>query len=60
MEAICSSETSVDTTDYTIVKTGFLLSLFFNPEDGGDMLLRNVGWQRTTRRYIPEDSTLQC
>jgi hypothetical protein len=22
---------------------GFLLSLFFDPEDGGDMFLRNVG-----------------
>jgi hypothetical protein len=31
---------------------------FFDPEDGGDMFLRNVGWQRTTRRYIPEDGAL--
>jgi hypothetical protein len=23
--------------------TGFLLGLFFNPEDGGDIFLRNVG-----------------
>jgi hypothetical protein len=23
--------------------TGFLLGLFFDPEDGGDMFLRNVG-----------------
>jgi hypothetical protein len=22
---------------------GFLLSLFFDPEDGGDMIFRNVG-----------------
>jgi hypothetical protein len=28
---------------------------FFDPEDGGDIFLRNVSWQRTTRRYIPED-----
>jgi hypothetical protein len=32
---------------------------FFDPEDGGDMFLRNVGWQRTTRRHIPEYDTLQ-
>jgi hypothetical protein len=24
--------------------TGFLFSLFFNPEDGSDMFLRNYGW----------------
>jgi hypothetical protein len=23
---------------------GFLRGLFFDPEDGGDMKLRNVGW----------------
>jgi hypothetical protein len=23
---------------------GFLLGLFLDPEDGGDMFLRNVGW----------------
>jgi hypothetical protein len=27
----------------TCSHTGFLLSLFFDPEDGGDMFLRNVG-----------------
>jgi hypothetical protein len=28
---------------YRLVITGFLPDLFFYPEDGGDMLLRNVG-----------------
>jgi hypothetical protein len=27
----------------TCFHAGFLLNLFFNPEDGGDMFLRNVG-----------------
>jgi hypothetical protein len=27
----------------TFCSTGFLLSLFFNPEDGDDTFLRNVG-----------------
>jgi hypothetical protein len=26
-----------------LLHTGFLLGLFFNPEDGGDMFLQNVG-----------------
>jgi hypothetical protein len=39
---------------------GFLLALFFDPEDEGDMFLRNVGWfQRTTRCYISGDATFQ-
>jgi hypothetical protein len=31
---------------------GFLLVLIFDPENGGDIFLRNVDFQRTTRRYI--------
>jgi hypothetical protein len=34
MEAICSSETSVD----TCFRADFLLSLFFDPENGGDII----------------------
>jgi hypothetical protein len=31
-------------------------SLFFGLDDGGDMFFRNVvDFQRTTRRYVPED-----
>jgi hypothetical protein len=29
--------------DPTCFHPGFLLGLFFGPEDGGDMFLRNVG-----------------
>jgi hypothetical protein len=37
---------------------GFLLGLFFDPEDEG-IFLRNVGYfQRTTQRYIPGDRSL--
>jgi hypothetical protein len=32
----------------TCIHAGFLLGLFFDPEDGSDMLLRNVDFQRTT------------
>jgi hypothetical protein len=31
----------------TCFHAGFLSGLFFNPEDGGDMFLRNVGWLST-------------
>jgi hypothetical protein len=38
---------------------GYLLGLFFNPEDGGSMFLWNSGelllW--TTQCYIPEDGS---
>jgi hypothetical protein len=39
---------------------GFLLGLFFHPEDRGDISLRNVGRRRrTTWHYIPEDCPLR-
>jgi hypothetical protein len=43
----------------TYFHTDILLYLFCDPEDGGDMFLRNVGYQRTTLRFIPEGSTFQ-
>jgi hypothetical protein len=39
--------------------SGFFLDLLFDSEDGGNILLRNVGFQRNTRRCIPEDKTLR-
>jgi hypothetical protein len=43
----------------TFFQSGFLLGLFFDPEDEGDMFLRNIGsLNRTSRRYIPGDTTL--
>jgi hypothetical protein len=38
---------------------GFLSCLFFGPEDGGDIILRNINFQRNTWRYIPKDRTIQ-
>jgi hypothetical protein len=32
-----------DCSAYYLLHTGFLLFLFFDPEDGGDMFLQNVG-----------------
>jgi hypothetical protein len=38
----------------------FLLGLFFDPEDVGDVFFQNVfEFQRTTWLYTPEDGTLQ-
>jgi hypothetical protein len=37
---------------------GFLLSVLFDPEDGGDVCLENVGILRITCHYNPEDPTL--
>jgi hypothetical protein len=43
----------------TCFHADFLLSLFFDPEDGGDMFPWNVGWLSTDyMANIPEDDTL--
>jgi hypothetical protein len=53
------SKKQVASTACYLFHAGFLLGLLFDPENGGHMLLRNVGWfQRTTRRYVSEDRTL--
>jgi hypothetical protein len=56
-----------DITPYSPLKVSrhfggtLLLGLLFDPEDGGDMFLRTSGeFQLTSRRYIPEDRTLQA
>jgi hypothetical protein len=30
--------------DYCMLYAGFLFGLIYNPEDGGDMFLSDVGW----------------
>jgi hypothetical protein len=42
-----------------LLHAGFLLGLFFNPEDGGDMFFPKQ-WLTLagTQHYIPEDRTL--
>jgi hypothetical protein len=42
-EKIRKHETRVKALLTTCFYAGFLLGLFFDPEDGGDMFLRNVG-----------------
>jgi hypothetical protein len=37
----------------------FLARLIFDPEDGGDAFLRNVGSHTDYRRYIPENGDIK-
>jgi hypothetical protein len=41
-----------------LLHANFLLCLFFDPEDGGNMFLQNISFPRPTRRHIPDDRTL--
>jgi hypothetical protein len=45
-------------TPWCILRDAPLLGVLSNPEDGGDMLLQNVGWLYS--HYIPDDKTLQA
>jgi hypothetical protein len=43
-----------------LLNAGLLLGLLFEPEDGGDIFLRNLGGlYLTTRRYKPGDRILK-
>jgi hypothetical protein len=51
--------TSVTPDGKKLFHAGFLLVLFFDHEDGGDMSETSGDFQPTTRSYIPEGRTLQ-
>jgi hypothetical protein len=56
-----SEESSVEAGGKQSFHAGFLLGLFFEPEDEADTFLRNVhDSQLTTRHYIPEERALQA
>jgi hypothetical protein len=41
--AVANTKVSLEILLATCFHAGFLLGLYFDPEDGGDMFLRNVG-----------------
>jgi hypothetical protein len=40
-----------------LLHADFMLGMFFDPEDGGDVFFRDVDI-RITRHYVPEDITV--
>jgi hypothetical protein len=53
------SVTHINSRPCHLLFAGFLLGEFFDSEDGGDTSFRNVvGFNRSTLRYNPEDSTI--
>jgi hypothetical protein len=45
-----SSPSGLKRSAYCMLRSGILVCLLFNPEDGGNIFLRNVGW-------LPSDYT---
>jgi hypothetical protein len=48
-------------TNYYLLHAGFLSGLLFDPEDGGDIFLRNVGWLSTDYMALyPRRQNFKC